>query len=366
MSSILDLNANITPNSVDLRSLSLSEIEAWMIELGEPKWRAYQILRWMYSAKPVDSFACMTNLPESLRESLAGKAYMKHLHIQNLFIAKDQTIKALLQLPSGRIVESVLIPSLDHHGNVQRLTVCVSSQVGCAMGCTFCATGKMGFIENLTCGQIVDQVHLMREIAHERFARNISNVVFMGMGEPLLNYTALLASLQILTHPDAVGFSPQRITVSTVGLARRIRDLANDMPKVRLAVSLHAPFESKRSSIMPVNRSTSTDLATLEPAMRYHADTTKQRLTFEYCLFHGFNDSADDARALARLCHRVRAKVNLIMYNHVPGVEFKCVSEAKLNEFMAQLSARGVTVTVRRSRGADIAAACGQLANQTG
>ncbi len=306
----------------------------------------------------------MTNLPASLRETLEEKACMERLQIQTLLTAKDQTVKVLMQLPSGRKVETVLIPSLDSRGNAHRLTVCVSSQVGCAMGCTFCATGRMGFQENLTCGQIVDQVSYMREVAHERFGRDISNVVFMGMGEPLLNYDALLASLEILTHLDTVGLSPKRITVSTVGLARRIRDLANDAPKIGLAVSLHAPDELKRSSIMPINRSEATDLVALESAMKYHTTTTGRRLTFEYCLFRGFNDSASDARALARLCHRVHAKVNIIMYNSVPGIDFERTSEARLNEFMAHLSVRSITVTVRRSRGADIAAACGQLANQ--
>ena len=290
---------------------------------------------------------------------------MKRLQVQALFTAKDLTVKALMQLPSGRSVESVLIPSLDKDGNVNRMTVCVSSQVGCAMGCTFCATGKMGFQENLTCGQIVDQVDFMRGVSQERFGCDVSNVVFMGMGEPLLNYTSVLGSLQILTSPDLIGLSPRRITVSTVGLARRIRDLANDAPQIGLAVSLHAPTESKRSGIMPINRSVVTDLSALVPAMRYHTDTTGRVLTFEYCLFRDFNDSVNDARALAQLCHRVRAKVNLIMYNSVPGIEFERTSEIQLNEFMTQLSARGVTVTVRRSRGADIAAACGQLANQT-
>lgn len=306
----------------------------------------------------------MNNLPRSLRDILSEKACLKRLQLQALFTSKDRTVKALMKLPSGRNVESVLIPSLDRHRNRHRMTVCVSSQVGCAMGCAFCATGKMGFQENLTCGQIVDQVSFMRSVSKERFGCDISNVVFMGMGEPLLNYTAVLASLQILTSPNLIGLSPRRITVSTVGLARRIRDLANDAPQIGLAVSLHAPTETKRSRIMPVNRSVTTDLSTLVPSMRYHTDTTGRVLTFEYCLFRDFNDSVNDARALAQLCHRVRAKVNLIMYNRVPGVEFERTGEVQLNEFMAQLSARDVTVTVRRSRGTDIAAACGQLANQ--
>ena len=365
MSTVLDLNASKKLDSQDLKALSPTELETWVIGLGEPKWRARQILRWMYSAKQADSFASMTNLPKSFRETLAKCAHMEFLQVQRLFTAKDQTVKALLQLPSGRSIESVLIPSLDNRGTVQRLTVCVSSQVGCAMGCAFCATGKMGFLENLSCGQIADQVNHMRSIAQDRFDQDISNVVFMGMGEPLLNYDALLASLQILTHPETFRLSPRRVTVSTVGLARRIRDLANDAPKIGLAVSLHSPFESKRSSIMPINRSTMTDLTALESAMRYHTNRTGRRLTFEYCLFRGFNDSMDDARELAQLCHRVQAKVNLIMYNNVPGLEFERTGETELNQFMAFLSSRGVVVTVRRSRGTDIAAACGQLANQT-
>ena len=307
----------------------------------------------------------MTNLPASLRETLDKKACMKRLELQTLLTAKDETVKALMQLPSGRNIATVLIPSLDQNGRAHRLTVCVSSQVGCAMGCTFCATGRMGFQENLTCGQIVEQVSFMRLIAQERFGRDVTNVVFMGMGEPLLNYDAVVASLQILTHPEAIGLSPRRITVSTVGLARRIRELAMDAPRIRLAVSLHAPTESKRSSIMPINRSAVTDLTALVPAMRYHTHTTGRRLTFEYCLFRGFNDSVEDAHALTRICHQVRAKVNLIMYNSVPGIAFERTSEVQLNRFMAHLSSHGITVTVRRSRGSDIAAACGQLANDT-
>lgn len=348
----------------DLRALSPSELETWVTSMGEPRWRASQLLRWMYASKPVDSFESMTNLSTSLRSRLAQHVSMDRLRLQTLMTAQDQTVKALLQLPSGRSIESVLIPSFNDLHQATRMTVCVSSQVGCAMGCAFCATGKMGFLENLTCGQIVEQVTMMREISQERFGRDISNVVYMGMGEPLLNYRSVLSSLQILTHPDAVGVSPRRITVSTVGLARRIRDLAEDAPKIGLAVSLHSPIESKRSSIMPVNRSVATDLTALEPAMRYHTKSTGRKLTFEYCLFRGFNDSSDDARKLARLCHRVHAKVNIIMYNRVPGIDFERTGEERLNEFMGLLSERGVTVTVRRSRGSDIAAACGQLANQ--
>ncbi len=174
--------------STDLKALSPTGLEEWVMELGEPKWRARQILRWMYSKKAVDSFESMLNLPVSLRDTLIKSARMERLKVQALFTARDQTAKALMQLPSGRNVESVLIPHFDDHGNPVRLTVCVSSQVGCAMGCTFCATGKMGFQENLTCGQIVDQVTYMRKVAYERFDRDISNVVYMGMGEPLLNY----------------------------------------------------------------------------------------------------------------------------------------------------------------------------------
>lgn len=256
----------------------------------------------------------------------------------------------------------MLIPDFDEEGDPRRLTVCVSSQVGCAMACSFCATGQMGFQQNLTSGEIFDQVWRMNALAQEQYGRGISNIVFMGMGEPLLNYDNVLRAIAALTSPDGMGLSPKRITVSTVGLARRIRQLADDGTKFNLAISLHAPSDEKRSSIMPVNRAASTDLTALKDAVQHYARQTGRGVTYEYCMFSGFNDSEDDARRLADVAAWAPSKVNLIMYNPVSGLGFAPTPEPKLNRFIRILVERGITVTVRRSRGQDIDAACGQLA----
>ena len=280
--------------------------------------------------------------------------------------AADQTVKALFELPSGREAETVLIPAIDERGEARRLTVCVSSEVGCAMGCEFCATGLMGFRENLTPGAIFDQVWHMNEVAQERFGRPVTNVVFMGMGEPLLNYDAVLSSIDILTDEDSLNLSAQKITVSTVGLARRIKDLADDRLRANLAVSLHAPDNETRSRIMPVNEAEKTSLPALKEAIQYYSRKTGRPVTYEYCLFKGVNDSEADARNLAEVARWAPSKVNLLMYNPVEGLNFERTSEAQLDRFVQVLVEEGITVTVRRSRGQDIDAACGQLANDEG
>jgi 23S rRNA (adenine2503-C2)-methyltransferase len=220
----------------------------------------------------------------------------------------------------------------------------------------------MGFQQNLTPGEIFDQAFYMNRLALERYGRSVTNIVFMGMGEPLLNYDSVKLSIERLTHPDGLGLAPRRITVSTVGLARRIRQFADEDAGVNLAVSLHAPTEEKRSSIMPVNRAAATDLNALREAIRYYITRTDRRVTYEYCMFYRFNDSPDDAVKLAEFVDQVPGKVNLIMYNPVAGLDFSRTPEDRLNAFISVLVERGVTVTVRRSRGQDIDAACGQLA----
>ena len=352
------------PSLPDVKSLGPDELEDWIIHLGQPRWRADQIFRWLYGRSAISSFDDMTNLPLPLRHSLKSEATIGTLMVDQMQTAKDETVKALLRLPSGRCIETVLIPDFDEQGRAKRLTVCVSSQVGCAMGCTFCATGLMGFQENLSCGQIADQVLLINALAWKKYGRGITNVVYMGMGEPLLNFGHVTKSLQILTRPDGLGLSRRRITVSTVGVARRIRDLAHATPQVRLAFSLHAPTDAKRASIMPISRSQHALLAPLMEALEYYRRVTGQRITFEYCMFDGFNDTAEDAHNLARLCRRVNARVNLIMYNTVADVPFTRTGPKQLNAFIERLVELDVTVTVRRSRGADIDAACGQLAAQ--
>ena len=346
---------------VDVKALSLGELEGLAEAHGQPAYRGRQLFQWLYG-KGARSFDEMTNLPKAFRTTLAEVAEIDTITLSQLQTARDETAKGLFTLSSGRQIEAVLIPDFDEDKAVKRLTVCVSSQVGCAMGCSFCATGLMGFQQNLTAGEIFDQVWMMNALAQERYGRGITNVVFMGMGEPLLNYDTVLASIDLLTHPDGLGLAPRRITVSTVGLARRIKQLADDQPRVNLAVSLHAPIDSKRSSIMPVNRAVATDLTALKAAIQHYTRATGRRITYEYCMFRSFNDTAEDARRLADVAAWAPSKVNLIMYNPVEGLGFEPTPEAQLNAFIRILVERSVTVTVRRSRGQDIDAACGQLA----
>jgi 23S rRNA (adenine2503-C2)-methyltransferase len=347
----------------DLKSLSEAELETFAEAQGQPSYRGRQLFRWLYD-KGAGSFEEMTSLPKDFRHALAKAATIGTLRPAGRQTADDQTVKALFRLPSGREIETVLIPTLDARGDAQRLTVCVSSQVGCAMGCAFCATGLMGFRENVPAGLIYEQVRRMDALAQERFGRGVTNVVYMGMGEPLLNYDGVVRSIGLLTHEKAhFRLSPRRITVSTVGLARRIRDLASGDPGSRLAVSLHAPTDEKRSAIMPVNESEKTNLGALEGALRQYHDATGREVTYEYCLFRNFNDSEADARRLAEIARWVPSKVNLLMYNPVEGLtgRFERTSEERLDAFAGALAREGVTVTVRRSRGQSIDAACGQL-----
>jgi 23S rRNA (adenine2503-C2)-methyltransferase len=349
---------------IAIKSLTLSELEALIVSFGEAKFRAKQVWHWIFK-KGIFSFDEMRNVPASLRNRLNEVAT-----VETLVLAKsqtsptDQTTKCLFRLTSGKHIETVLIPGFDEEGDPQRLTVCVSSQVGCAMGCTFCATGTMGFQQNLHVGEIYDQVWLMNELAIDKFGRRITNIVFMGMGEPLQNYDNVLRAIDLMTGEDGLGLAARRITVSTVGLASRIKKLADDESRFNLAISLHAPTSEKRSSIMPVNHSVKTDLSALEEAVQYYYQKTKRHITYEYCIFDGFNDSTDDAKALAKITRWSPSKVNIIMYNPVEGKDFAATREFRLNAFIKTLVNQQVTVTVRRSRGQDIDAACGQLAVQ--
>ena len=348
---------------VRLKTLDKSGLGNWVTELGIPAYRARQIFAWLYK-KGASSFDEMTDLPSAMRDDLTARAVIESLHSVTEVRSEDGTIKSLLALSSGEHIETVLIPDFNADGTVNRMTVCVSSQVGCAMGCTFCATGKMGFRQDLSLGEITDQVLLMDRLARRELGSGISNIVFMGMGEPLLNYRNVLAAINVITGPDSLGMSPRRITVSTVGLAKMIKKLADDDTRFNLAISLHAPTDDKRSSIMPVNRSQRTDLTALRDAVRYFSSKLKRPVTYEYCMLAGFNDSPDDAKALVNVCRWAPSKVNLIMYNAVSGSGFEATTETALNRFIRVLVEQRIRVTVRRSRGQDISAACGQLATQ--
>lgn len=350
-----------TADRVDLKALGRDELQSYAATLGLPAFRGRQLFRWLYHRR-ASSFEEMTDLPKLLRQELEDIAEIRSIEWVKKAVSSDGTIKGLFQLRSGREIESVLIPDFDEDGSPIRMTVCVSSQVGCAMACSFCATGLMGFHQNLTPGEIFDQVAAMDVEARDRYGRGVSNVVFMGMGEPLLNYDNVVKSLELLTHDDGFGLSPKRVTVSTVGLARRIRQLADDGFRANLAVSLHAPSDEKRSSIMPVNRRAATDLTALKSAIQHYIGITGRRVTYEYCMFDGVNDSLEDARLLARFATDAPGKVNLIMYNPVEGLGFGRTGDKRLNAFIKEVIRHGVTVTVRRSRGQDIDAACGQLA----
>ncbi|MEM6327084.1 MAG: 23S rRNA (adenine(2503)-C(2))-methyltransferase RlmN [Bacteroidota bacterium] len=348
----------------DLLALNEAEMTALMREIGEPAYRGRQLFEWVHE-KGARSFDAMTNLPKPLRARLAAEAQIGTLEETRRQRATDGTIKTLLQLPSGRAVEAVLIPDFHEDGRPRRMTACVSSQVGCAMGCTFCATGLLGFQENLSAGQIAAQAHHLDAIAHTEYGRGLSNVVYMGMGEPLQNYPAVAKSVGLIS--EGLGLSPKRVTVSTVGLARRIRQLADDQAAgralpFRLAISLHAPTDAQRSAIMPVNRSEKTDLSALRDAVQHYVAITGQPVTYEYCVFAGVNDSNADAAHLASVTRWAPSKVNLIVYNPVEGTGFTSPPEAELERFIRALVREDVRVTVRRSRGQDIDAACGQLA----
>ncbi len=348
--------------SVDLKTMGPADLEAFAEAMGQPRYRGRQLFNWIYG-KGATSFAEMTSLPKAWRAELEDTATLSRIETKQLQQSADRTLKGLFTLPSGRDIEAVLIPDIDARGDARRLTVCVSSEVGCAMGCHFCATGLMGFKENLAAGHIFDQVWTMNELAEEHFGRGISNIVYMGMGEPLLNYDNVLKSVAIVTHEKSLGLSPRRITVSTVGLARRIRDLADDQARFHLAVSLHAPTNETRSRIMPVNTSEKTSLPALKEAIQYYTEKTGRQVSYEYCMFKDLNDSVEDARRLAAITRWAPSKVNLIMYNPVEGIGgFERTPENQLDRFIQTLIEEGVTVTVRRSRGQDIDAACGQLA----
>jgi 23S rRNA (adenine2503-C2)-methyltransferase len=323
---------------------------------GIAAYRAGQVLAWIYGRGVVDPEA-MTNLPRELRALLAAELAPPALEVANLARSTDGTRKFAFRLDDGELIESVLIP--DRH----RLTLCVSSQVGCAMGCGFCATARLGLRRHLRVDEIVGQVMLARRHLEEDplGIGHLTNLVFMGMGEPLHNLENLIAALEILTAPWGVGMSPRRITVSTVGLVPQMRELL-ERTQVNLAVSLSATTEESRRTLMPVTRKYS--LEELLDACRELPVPRRRRITFEYVMLDGVNDADDDARRLVRLLHGIRSKVNLICFNPFPGSEFRGSAAERRERFQRLLLDHGVNATIRESRGPDIAAACGQLAAQ--
>ncbi|MFN7561888.1 MAG: 23S rRNA (adenine(2503)-C(2))-methyltransferase RlmN [Prosthecobacter sp.] len=343
-----------TPQS--LLGMTPAEVEALIKEMGEPGFRAKQVVEWTFVRRVADIEA-MTNLPKALRERLKERLVTRSMSIATVSGSADTTRKFLLKLHDGRYVETVLIPANPalYGGKSDRRTLCVSSQVGCAYDCKFCASGLAGFTRNLTAGEIVEQIVQVEAHTGER----VDNLVFMGMGEPLANFSNLIKAIEILNAEWGIGIGARHMTVSTSGLAPQIHKLADFPLQIRLAISLHGASDPVRNEIMPVNRK--YPLAELFEALEAWNAKRKQFLTFEFILIEDVNDSLDQARMLAKRARSVNAKVNLIPYNTVDGLPWKRPSEQRQDAFLEVLTSAGVTATLRREKGHDIAAACGQL-----
>jgi len=339
----------------NLRQLSLPEIEGLMKEWGEPKFRAKQVYEWLWK-KFAGDINDMTNLSKQLREKLSAEFFIPKVKTHHSQFSSDGTIKNRLQLHDGHFIESVIIPT------DKRMTVCVSSQVGCSLSCKFCATGFLPRKRNVDFDEIVDEVVLANEQALQHYGRGLTNIVFMGMGEPLLNYNNVIKAVDMISSPDSLGMSPRRITVSTAGIAKMIRKLGDDQVRFKLALSLHAANDFKRNEIMPINES--NNLKELIDALNYFYKLTKNEITFEYILFNNLNDELQDADELVKIYRQVPADlVNIIEYNPIEQADFTKPDEDKTDLFMRYLESKKVNAKLRRSRGKDIDAACGQLAN---
>lgn len=342
----------------DIRELSTEELEAWFDEQGEKRFRLKQLLQWLWQ-KGATSFVEMSNLGKELRAKLDAEFEFRTIQEDFRQNSSDGTVKVRFKLHDGHLMESVLIPV----ERDERFTVCVSSQVGCSLTCSFCATGKMKRVRNLTAGEIYDQVRIVNVICEATYGHSLTNIVYMGMGEPLLAYAPVMRSIELITSPEGMGMSPRRITISTAGIAKAITKLATDQSKVNLAISLHAADDVKRSQIMPINDS--NNLEVLMNALDEYYRVTHNRISYEYIALRGFNDTSADAQALANLCRRFPVRVNIIEYNPIDDGEFAKSDPEVIDNFARILRERGVMATVRRSRGKDIDAACGQLANKS-
>src|SRR5436190_11287466 len=343
-----------------IQSLLLEEIEAYLAAQNQRPYRAKQIADWIYE-KRVDSFEEMTDLPHDLRHRLAEDFAVGGIETVRILGSDDTTRKFLFRLGDGNLIESVLIPASPalYGQKSDRRTICISTQVGCAYGCKFCASGLEGFSRNLRENEIIDQIIVVERESGDK----IDNIVFMGMGEPLANLQNVMRAIRIINAQWGLGIGARHITVSTSGLAPQIRILADEPLQIRLAVSLHGATDEVRNQIMPINRR--YNIETLLSACDYFAACKKQRLTFEYILIAGVNDSDEQAHILAKHAHRLSAKVNLIPYNRVEGLEWSRPSRNRQEKFLSILREQRVAATLRREKGHDINAACGQLRLQT-
>ena len=341
----------------NIRHLSAQELEAYFSGKGQPRFRAGQVYEWLWSKK-ARSFGEMTNISKDLRTELEETFLLPALTVDASQFSSDGTVKSRFKTADGHFVEGVLIPT------EERQTACVSSQIGCSLSCKFCATGYMGRKRNLEFDEIYDEVALLNQQAETTYGKKLTNIVFMGMGEPLLNYRNVLAAIERIAAPDGLGMSPRRVTVSTAGVAKMIRQLGDDKVRFKLALSLHAANDKKRSEIMPINDT--NNLKALVEALNHFYKQTAGEVTFEYILFNKFNDSLQDADELVKLFRKVPADlVNIIEYNPIDAARFSKPTEEVTQQFMDYLAQNKVNARLRKSRGKDIDAACGQLANKT-
>ncbi|MEP7257218.1 MAG: 23S rRNA (adenine(2503)-C(2))-methyltransferase RlmN [Flavitalea sp.] len=346
----------LTAEKKNIRHMSLEELEQYFTELGEKKFRTKQVYEWLWQ-KQARSFEAMTNLSKELRQKLNDHFTLPALKTDATQHSADGTIKSRFKTFDNHLVEGVLIPT------ATRNTACVSSQIGCSLSCKFCATGYMERKRNLDFDEIYDEVSLLNQQSEEAYDKKLSNIVFMGMGEPLLNYKNVLKAIERITSPDGLAMSPRRITVSTAGVAKMIRQLGDDKVKFKLALSLHAANDKKRNEIMPINES--NNIKALIDALNHFYKETHSEITLEYILFKDFNDSKEDADELIKVYRQVPADlVNIIEYNPIDAANFLKPEENVVDAFMAHLEKNKVNARLRRSRGKDIDAACGQLANK--
>ena len=340
----------------NIRLLPLEELQDFFVAHGDKPFRAKQVHEWLWN-KSAWSFEEMTSLSLETRKLLEENFVINHISVSGQQVSSDRTIKNAFKLYDGNVIEGVLIPT------EKRMTACVSSQVGCSLTCKFCATGKLDRIRNLEADEIYDEVVVISKQAMEKYGKPLTNIVYMGMGEPLLNYSNVLSSIEKITSQKGLGMAAKRITVSTAGIAKMIRQLGDDKVKFNLALSLHAANDKKRSMIMPINETNSLDV--LKEALQYYYEKTNNSVTYEYIIFKNFNDSLEDAAELARFCSYVPSKVNIIEYNSTGDGMFEKAEEARTMAFRNFLENKKITAKIRRSRGKDIDAACGQLANKT-
>ena len=341
----------------DIRALSKEQLRDFFAHKGEKAYRGNQVYEWLWK-KGAHSFEAMTNLSLATRAMLEDGFVINHIAVDVMQRSTDGTIKNAVKLHDGLLVESVLIPT------ETRTTACVSSQVGCSLDCKFCATAALKRMRNLNPDEIVDQVRVIDQQSREYFQRPLSNIVFMGMGEPLMNYPNVLKAIDLITSEEGLAMAPKRITLSTSGVPKMIAKLADDDVKFKLAVSLHSAIQEKREKIMPfAKKFTLTDL---RASLEYWYQKTKSRITYEYVVWKGINDQQEDIDALIQFCRFAPAKVNIIQYNPIDEGAFKQADELALQSYQQQLENHGIIVTLRRSRGQDIDAACGQLANKKG